>query len=93
MTKGSSPQGSVLRLFSDGVAEMVIPHAYLQPETLKALIEDFVTRDGAVQGHSDTPLQKSVAAVLDRLGAGTVKIVYDEASESFSILPDDGFPI
>jgi len=68
---------------------MDIPHGHIEPETLRSLLVDFVTRDGAVQGHNDTSLQSRVAAVLDQLQAGAVKIVYDEASESFSIVPHD----
>jgi uncharacterized protein YheU (UPF0270 family) len=68
---------------------MDIPHGHLQPETLRALLVDFVTRDGAVQGHNDTSLQSRVTAVLDQLQGGTVKIVYDEATVSYSIVPHD----
>ena len=45
---------------------MFIPHEQLQPDTLYALIEEFVTRDGAVQGHGDTPLATKMQAVLGK---------------------------
>jgi uncharacterized protein YheU (UPF0270 family) len=37
-----------------------VPPDNLRPNTLQVLIEGFVTRDGAVHGHSDTPLDVMV---------------------------------
>jgi uncharacterized protein YheU (UPF0270 family) len=68
---------------------IVVPHQQLQPQTLQALIEDFVTRDGSVHGHSDTPLHARVRAVLRQLQAGLVVIGFDESAETFTILPKD----
>jgi uncharacterized protein YheU (UPF0270 family) len=53
---------------------------------LCALIEEFVTRDGAVQGHSDTPLAAKMQAVVRQLEAGKVVIVFDAENESCSIV-------
>jgi hypothetical protein len=39
-----------------------VPHGQLRPETLTALIEEFITRDGAVQGHAETPLHVRIEA-------------------------------
>lgn len=64
-----------------------VPHDQLRPETLRDLIEEFVTRDGAVQGHTETPLQIQVEAVRRQLSAGTAKIVFDESSETWTIVP------
>ena len=69
--------------------DMIVPHDQLRPETLLALIEEFVTRDGAVHGHVDTPLDQRLQAVRQQLEAGTVQITFDEESETFMILASD----
>lgn len=67
----------------------VVPHDQLQPETLWAVIEDFVTRHGAIQGHTEPPLAEKMQDVQKRLQGGTAVIVFDDAEEMFSIVPMD----
>lgn len=66
---------------------IVVPHEQLQPQTLRALIEEFITRDGAVHGHADVPLERMVASVQAQLRTGLVVILFDEADESCTIVP------
>jgi uncharacterized protein YheU (UPF0270 family) len=68
--------------------EMVvhIPHDQLAPGTLAALVDDFITRDGAVHGHTDHSIEARRDAVLRQLRAGTAVIVFDEEDESVSIV-------
>ncbi|MFI5378006.1 MAG: YheU family protein [Tepidisphaerales bacterium] len=68
---------------------IVIPCDRLRAETLDALIEEFVTRDGAVHGHTDTPIERQIAAVRRQLKSGDAVILYDEETESLTILPKD----
>lgn len=65
----------------------IVPHEQLDPQTLRALIEEFVTRDGAVHGHADVSVESQVAGVLGQLRAGRVVIVFDYESESCTICP------
>lgn len=55
-----------------------IPHDALEADTLTALIEDFVTRDGTDYGASETPLATKVAQVRRQLERGEAVITYDE---------------
>ena len=55
-----------------------IPHDALEADTLTALIEDFVTRDGTDYGASETPLATKVAQVRRQLEQGEAVITYDE---------------
>lgn len=71
---------------------LLVPHDQLQPATLAALIEEFVTRDGAVHGHTDTPLPQLIAAVRRQLQSGSIVIVFDEESESCTLVPKDQLP-
>lgn len=68
---------------------MIIPHDQLRPETLEALMEEFVTRDGAVHGHSDIALDRQIRAVREQLASGKAVIVFDETTESCSIMLSD----
>ena len=65
---------------------MIIPHDQLNPETLAALLEEFVTRDGALHGHADTPVEAMVASVRRQLEGGSAVIVFDEETETASIV-------
>lgn len=69
---------------------LVIPFDQLQPETLDALIEEFVTRDGAIHGHADDPLPQKIASIRRQLKSGDITIIFDEESESCSIVPASG---
>ena len=65
---------------------IVVTPDQLRRETLHALIEEFVTRDGTVQGHADTPLDAMIEDVRAQLKTGKVVIVFDEETESCSIV-------
>jgi len=67
---------------------IVVPPGSLNPQTLQALIEEFITRDGAVHGHSDVPLDVRVQAVHRQLQSGEAVIVFDSDSESCTIVPN-----
>jgi uncharacterized protein len=66
---------------------MIIPHQMLSPEALQGVIEAFVTREGTDYGTQDVSLTTKVWQVRQQLDAGTVVIVYDESTESYSIQP------
>lgn len=65
---------------------MIIPHDELAPETLNALIEEFVTRHGAVHGHHDAETQRDIRSVMNELRSGKAVIVFDEVDESCSVV-------
>ena len=65
---------------------MIIPHDELASETLHALIEEFVTRHGAVHGHFETETERDIKSVMNELRTGKAVIVFDEENESCSIV-------
>ena len=74
----------------------LVPHDELQPATLRALIEEFVTREGGIHGHADVSLDVQIEQVERQLRAGLLVIVFDEASQTCTIavkrdLPPAGF--
>jgi uncharacterized protein YheU (UPF0270 family) len=59
---------------------VLIPAHLLQADTLTALIEDFVTRDGTDNG-DETPLETRVQRVRRALDKGEAVIVFDPDSQ------------
>ena len=65
---------------------IVVPCDALEPQTLQSLIEEFITRDGAVHGHRDVPLREKMQAVHRQLQSGEAVIVFEEETESCTIV-------
>ncbi|WP_306519239.1 YheU family protein [Rheinheimera sp.] len=65
---------------------MLIPFQQLNPDTLTALIEAFVLREGTDYGDFDVSLQNKVQMVLQQLQQGKVVIVYSELEESVDLM-------
>jgi uncharacterized protein YheU (UPF0270 family) len=64
---------------------MEIPHTRLSPQALRALIEEFVTRDGTDYGASEATLERKVGDVVRQLERGEAVITFDPATSSCSI--------
>lgn len=65
---------------------MQIPHDRLAPETLRALLFDYVTRDGTDYGEQEVAPEHKIAQVMQQLQTGKVVIVFDAETESFDVL-------
>ena len=64
----------------------------LAPDTLRAVIESFVLREGTDYGLHETALDDKVAQVLAQLRAGKAHIVFDPATESVTIVVTSALP-
>ena len=69
---------------------MEIPYQKLDPETLRGLIESFVLREGTDYGEQEYSLQDKVEQVHSHLKQGLAAIVFDEETESCSIVAKAG---
>jgi uncharacterized protein YheU (UPF0270 family) len=58
----------------------------LEPDTLRAVIESFVLREGTDYGLHETSLEDKVAQVLAQLRRGEAHITFDPASGSINLL-------
>jgi uncharacterized protein YheU (UPF0270 family) len=67
---------------------MRIPHRLLSPAALRAIVEEFVTRDGT----DDSSVERRIETVMRQLDAGIVELHFDDQTESCTILPVDGKP-
>jgi len=64
-----------------------IPFEMLQADTLRRLVEEFVTRDGTDNGDLDHSLDDRVEAVMRQLRRGEAAIDFDPTTESCNIVP------
>lgn len=62
---------------------MLIPHTQLSPATLRAVVQEFVTRDGT--DHS--PIERRVKNVLRHLETGRVELHFDDQTKTCNIVP------
>lgn len=65
---------------------MIIPHKQISADTLQAIVEEFVSREGTDYGHLAYTLESKTRAVIQQLDNGEAHVVYDEESESCSIV-------
>lgn len=61
---------------------MDIPWKQLKPETLRALIEEFVLREGTDYGEKEIELDSKVEQVHRMLVEGKITVVFDSETES-----------
>jgi uncharacterized protein len=64
---------------------MHIPHRLLSPFALRAIVEEFVTRDGT--DHSS--VEQRIERVLNQLEIGGLELHFDEETQTPNILPKD----
>jgi len=62
---------------------MRIPHLQLSTVALRAIVEEFVTRDGT--DHSS--VEQRVELVLSQLDTGHVELHFEQETETCNILP------
>jgi uncharacterized protein YheU (UPF0270 family) len=67
-----------------------VPYSSLKPDTLRALIEEFVTRQGTDYGLKEKTLDEKVADVMRQLERKEATIVYDAKSQTANIVPPKG---
>lgn len=67
---------------------MIIPHDQLEPETLRTLVEEFVTRDGT----DNTEVEPRIARVLEQLRRGELAITFDRELGTTHIASRDNLP-
>ena len=64
---------------------MNVPWQRLAPETLRALIEEFITREGTDYGRQERSFEAKIADVQRLLERGHAKIVFDAETQSCDI--------
>jgi uncharacterized protein len=67
-----------------------IPLARMDDEVLQAVIEEFITREGTDYGQLEISLAQKVAQVRRLLQQGLAAVVFDETTETTSIIAVEG---
>jgi uncharacterized protein YheU (UPF0270 family) len=71
---------------------VLVPWQQLKAATLEALIEEFVTRDGAEHGHREVPLGRKIEQVRELLRRGDAVISFDEEEGTATIVLKEAWP-
>jgi uncharacterized protein YheU (UPF0270 family) len=79
-----NPQGKIIDHHEQGVD---VPYDQINPETLRNMIQEFVTRDGADWGEPGGALEDKIAQVIKQLKNNKVKVVFDLNSKTANIVP------
>ena len=63
-----------------------VPHRMISPDALRSVVEAFVLREGTDYGAHEFTHEQKVQQVLDALESGEVRILFDPATESVTLL-------
>jgi uncharacterized protein YheU (UPF0270 family) len=63
-----------------------VPYQDVNPETLRNMIEEFVSRDGSDWGDAGGTMEAKIDQVLRQFKAGKIKVVFDLASQTSNIV-------
>jgi uncharacterized protein YheU (UPF0270 family) len=80
----SNPHEKIIDHHEQGVD---VPYDQIEPETLRNMIQEFVTRDGADWGEPGGALEDKIAQVIKLLKNKQVKVVFDLNSKTANIVP------
>jgi hypothetical protein len=64
-----------------------IPLERINSDTLRKMVEEFVTRDWSELADSGCTMDQKVDQVLKQLHDKRARIVYDSAAESWNVIP------
>ncbi len=65
---------------------LVIPHEKLNSDTLYAIVEEFVTREGTDYGESEVSLQQKTDQIMNQLKSGKALVVFDPSLQNCNIV-------
>jgi uncharacterized protein len=65
---------------------MIIPWQSLSEFSLNGLIQEFVTREGTEYGPMEIPVAIKVEQIMEQLRSGEIEIVYDERTQTTTLL-------
>ena len=72
---------------TDSAGPIEVPYSSLEPETLRAVVEEFITRAGTDYGERERSLEEKVEDVMRQLKRGEARIVFDPETQSVNLVP------
>jgi uncharacterized protein YheU (UPF0270 family) len=76
---------AILRRMSDE-RRVDVPFTALSQEALLGVVDDYVLREGTEYGSADVSLERKREQVMKQLRSGEALIVFDEATETCTII-------
>lgn len=70
---------------------MEIPRERIDAATLRAIVEEFVTREGTDYGERVYALEEKVAQVLAQIERDEVCVLFDPATETVTLAPREDY--
>lgn len=70
---------------------MIIPFEELKEDTLLALVESFILREGTDYGDDEVSLKEKSSQIIQQIKIGKILIVYSELHESCDLMPASQF--
>ena len=70
---------------------MIIPFEELKEDTLLALVESFILREGTDYGDDEVSLEQKSSQIIEQIKTGKILIVYSELHESCDLMPASQF--
>ena len=67
-----------------------VPIDRINPETLRKMVEEFVTREWSDLSDSDCTFEDKIEQVLQQFRDNKIKVVFDLTSETCNIVPCEG---
>jgi uncharacterized protein YheU (UPF0270 family) len=65
---------------------MQIPIDMLHPDTLRSVVENFITREGTDYGAHEVSLEAKIDQVMRQLRSGKAILVFDSEADSCNII-------
>ncbi len=66
-----------------------VPTSQLAQQTLRALLEEFASRDGTDYGAKELTLDEKVGRLREQLDASRIMLMYDSDSEQWDLVEHD----
>jgi uncharacterized protein YheU (UPF0270 family) len=66
-----------------------VPYQDINPETLRNMIEEFVSRDGSDWGDAGGSMEAKIEQVLRQFKAGKIIVAFDLTSQTANIVSKD----
>src|SRR5258706_8884804 len=79
-----SVPGQTKAMSTDGVD---VPYDSLHPDTLRAVVAEFITRAGTDYGARERTLDEKIADVMRQLRRGEATVVFDPRTATVNIVP------
>ena len=70
-----------------GTGAVEVPYDSLQPATLRAVVEEFITRAATDYGATERTLEEKVADVMRQLHRREAAVVFDPDTNTVNIVP------